>query len=698
LDQKFGNRLTQRTWALNTNFAFDKFLPSEWQGTTLPFSYSHVENITKPKYLPSTDILVEEAANRAAEEATHQNPDREGIAEHTADSIFTTVQTLSVRESYAMPTVKIKFPWQTWYVRDILNNVSYRFTFTTSNERSPSIAYRNFWSWDFGMGYIYSFQTDLYFQPFKSLFSGIFFLDDYKDWKWYYFPFTNVSANLSAQRSRTTSLSRGVNVAEQDTRTFNASRSLGFEWKLTEGGLLNLAGNYGIQFQRDLLFLDNDTVGRDFWSILQSIFIRGRDRQYAQRVSVNSKPKIPNILDIPKYLDVSAQYSVNYTWQNTFQPTDIGKSAGWTNTITLSSGFRLKSLTDPWFKPSEEAPSTVPRPRETKKDTTSVSPDTAKARQKKNIFEPLKNAARYLVKIPFLDYETINITYNQTNTVANSGVVGSTGFLNFWGRLPFQRSLPEYGPSRLYQLGLISDPSGTLQYSPSSKFPFIGWKVVPGIRAPFANLSDVFSQTNKITLRTNRPLWEGASVDISWNVDWAFSRNVTVRTDSFGNPTSSAPTTSGNVGRSYLSIPPVLLGKFFKSNLEDVGKKFEQYQNDRPRNVALAQAFEDGMEALPLFKKLLGPFVPRPNWSLHWSGLEKIAGLSSVFQSLQVEHTYASTFKRGFQGAPDGGEQTLNESVNYGFSPLVEVKMSFKDFLKGTFGGTSGIQQRQRTI
>lgn len=688
LDQRFGSRVTQQNWALSTNFALDKFLPQEWQGTTLPFGYSHAENLSKPKYLPSTDILVEEAAARAGEQAAQQTPHDPDASSRTTDSVITVSQTLSIRESYALPNIRIKFPWQVWYIRDILNNLSYRFTYSTSDERSPTIVSRNTWSWDFGMSYAYSLPTDNYLQPFSSLFKEIFFLNDFKDWKFYYIPFTNLSASLSAQRSRSTSLSRGANATLQDSRTFSASKSLGFGWKLTEGGLLNLAGDYALQIQRDLLFLDNDTVGRDFWSILNSIFIRGRDRQYGQRVSVNMKPKIPNILDIPKYLDLTSGYSVNYNWQNTFQPTDIGKSAGWSNGINLSSTFRLKALTEPWFKPSETTPPTSPpRPRETKRDTTSPPPDTTKPSKKQSVFEPLKNVARYVIKIPFLDYETINISYNQTNNVSNSGVVGSTGFLNFWGRLPFQGSVPENGPSRLYQLGLISDPSGTLEYSPSSKFPFVGWQVVPGLRAPNANLSNIFSQTNKVSLRTNRPLWEGATLELSWNVDWSFSRNTTIRTDSLGNPTPSAPTTSGSIGRSFLTIPPILLGKFFKSNLEDVGKKYEQYKTTRPQDVALAEAFEQGMEAFPVLNKVLGQLVPRPNWSLRWSGLEKIAGINSIFQSMQLEHSYTSSFKRGFQGAPDGSERTLNESINYGFSPLAGVNMSFKEFLKGTLGG-----------
>jgi cell surface protein SprA len=129
--------------------------------------------------------------------------------------------------------------------------------------------------------------------------------------------------------------------------------------------------------------------------------------------------------------------------------------------------------------------------------------------------------------------------------------------------------------------------------------------------------------------------------------------------------------------------------KSLKSNLEDVGKKYDKLIDEgNPQNIALAQSFENGLEALPFLSKVFGQYVPRPNWGLRWDGIERIAGLNSVFDRLSLEHAYSSSFRRDFRGALTGGEETYAERVQFGFSPLASVTMTFKQFLKGNMSGT----------
>ncbi|MBI4548850.1 MAG: cell surface protein SprA [Ignavibacteriae bacterium] len=676
LDQRFGSRNTTINWAVNTSFALDRFLPSIWQGTSIPIGYSHRENIVQPKYLPNTDIVVEEAAGRAAL-----------VSPQDATRVRTEAQTLGVSDSYSVSNFKIVPPIKAWYVRDTFSKLSFGFNYAKSSARDPSFAERRNWSWNFKANYGVSLPTDYYIQPFKKLFGGVFILKEFKDWKFYYVPFTNLSGSLTGQRSRTFEVPRAKNSVPRDTRGFGATKSFGLGWKLTEGGLTNLSGNYDLSIDRNLLSLDTDSSGRDFFSIVKTMLFKGRDSRYGQRVTINSKPRIFNILGIEKYLDLSMNYGVSYGWQNAFQQGDIGKSAGWDNSIKMDLSLRLKSLTDPWFQFKEE-PQQPKAPQEKKDKDTTKSKETGGKKKSQDILTPLKTIGKVFIKIPFLDYETISIGFEQRNRSGNSGVVGTTGFLNFWGRLPFQGSSIEYGPSRLYQLGLISDPSGELRYSPKSSFPFIGWETIRGRRAPNASLSDQFSQSNNITLRTNRPLWQGATLDVNWKVGWQFSKTTTLRTDNLGNPTPGTITTSGSVERSFLTLPPVLFLTVFKSNLEDVGKKFDKkIEEGEPVSSALAESFEEGLEALPILNKVFGQFVPRPNWTLRWDGIERIAGIKSFIQRMSLEHSYNSSFRRDFRGDPLLGEQTTSERVSYGFSPLAAINVTFKDMLKGHLDG-----------
>ncbi|MEK9137313.1 MAG: hypothetical protein AAB393_09325, partial [Bacteroidota bacterium] len=309
--------------------------------------------------------------------------------------------------------------------------------------------------------------------------------------------------------------------------------------------------------------------------------------------------------------------------------------------------------------------------------------------------DQLKNLAKVLIKIPFLDYENINITFTQTNSVANSGVVGRTGFVNFWGRVPFfQDPDIKYGPSRLYQLGLISDPSGRLgKFGVRPSFPFFGWgETEPGLRALGGNLQNTFRQQNRISLKTSRNLWEGARVDLNWSIGWAYSQTQNIQTDTIrGIPTIINTATAGSVERSYLSFPDVLFLGMFKSSLKDVSKRYADLKRDRDttrsQEEKLAQAFEEGFEALPFLKKVFGQYYPRVNWSLRWDGLEKIPLFGSFASRVSLEHAYTSNYTRQYENRPGGvGERTTGQRVSYGFAPLVGMNFTFKELLKGSFG------------
>lgn len=700
LDQRFGDQTTKINWAVNASVTIDKFLPQSWiqAGTSVPFSYSHTENLIKPKYLPNTDIVVAEAANRAAQVAG---------TEEASKNVFTQSQTLQVRDNYSVSNFKIAPPVDAWYVRETLNRIGLRFNYGTSRDRDPAFVSKQSWQWSMGLSYGVTIPPNFYFQPFKKLFAGIYLLEDYKDWKLFFVPIMNISASTGGNRSRSLEYPRAQGGAVRDVRSFNAGKGFGFGWKFTEGGIANISGDYSLSVDRNLLYLDNDTVGRDFKTILKNLLFGGRDSRYGQKFSMAFKPKIPNILDIPKYFDISANYSVGYGWTNSFQKGDIGKGAGYDNNISMGLTFRLKALTDPWFAFTEtpikqQRPQAGAKPKlegeKAKTDSAKTEP-LPKEPSEGSMTKLLTQAglvAKYLIKVPLLDFETITISYSQTNSSKHSGVLGATGFKNFWGRMPFQGSRIDYGPSRIFQLGLINDPHGTLQFEPRSSFPFLGWKVNRGPRAANAVLSDNFAQGNSVTLRTNRALWTGASIDINWKVSWQYSRSTTLQTDALGNAKYNEPVVRGSVERSFLSLPPVLFFKVFKSGMENVGKKYDELMaNDKSGDQdnavksreAISEAFEKGMESLPFLSKILGPFVPRPNWTIRWDQIEKTVGLTSVFDRLSLEHAYSSGFRKDYRSTSGGAQETDGERINYGFSPLAGINMRFKQLFKGDLTG-----------
>jgi cell surface protein SprA len=724
LEQRFGSRQLGTTWAISANMELGKFFPSEWSGTSLPISYSHTENLVKPKYLPNSDVLVGEAARLERERllALGFSP---VDADAAAAELTRNSETYRTTDTWAAPNFRIGIPSDAWWVRDTWNKLTFAFNYTKSRERSPATIRRYSWQWSARIGYQLSFSPEYYFQPFKHLFDGLWFLDEYKDVKIWFAP-QSFSWSFTANRSRDVSLQRAVGAQELVSRNFNASRGFGFGWKFSEGGLLNPSGDYNLTIESSWLNLETDPVTkrqRSFSRILDDIFFSnafinfGQDIRYSQRNSFNTRPTIPNIFNIRKYLDLSFSYSVEYNWQNSLTGGDLGKSAGWGNQINFSTNLKLKSLFDPLFadEPSATASAAPPRTTRRQRDLDesealpSATPDTTSAASEQDTtrgpgglsktLNQLKQLAKLFIKIPLLDYENVNITFSQSNNNSNSGVVGRPGFVNFWGRVPFfQDADPRYGPSRLYQLGLISDPHGRLvHFGARRKFPFFGWDVEPGIRAPNGSLSNQFRQTNRLSFKTSRALWEGARIDLNWNVGWSFSSTENITTDSLGRivrtGTQGLPvlSTQGSVDRSFLTFPNVLFLGVFKSDIKEVGKRYAQLKANRADTASneekLAKAFEEGFEAMPIFRKIFGKYTPRVNWSFHWDGLERLPLFAGFVSRLSFEHAYNSTYTRAFANRPGGGgERTESQRVTYGFAPLLAFNFTFKELLKGNLG------------
>ncbi len=711
LEQRFGTRQTGINWGINTSLQLEKFFPNDWVGTTLPVSYSHTEALIRPKYLTNSDVLVSEAADREREKVISRGG-TEAEANAAAAQVRYESETLRKTDTYAAPNFRIGLPSNAWYIRDTWNKLAFGFSYTKSTEHSPAVINSLSWQWNAKIGYALNLPPDYFVSPFKDVFDGVWLLDEYKDMK-IFFPITTFSWSLTATRSRNKSLQRALGSREIISRNFVAGRSFGFGWKFIEGGLLNLAGDYSLNVESSLLSLETDQFGnqRSFSKIMNDIFFNDRfinfgdDQRYTQRNNFTTKPNIPNIFNIKKFFDLSLGYAVDYSWSNTLTAGDIGKSAGFSNNINVTTNIRLKQIFDPLFEDGPSQPSGggySPQPRGRRPVETPSNPDSAgtpdslKAQQggDSNPFGQIKSILKAVIKTPLLDYDNVSVTFTQQNTAQSSGVLGRTGFGNFWGRVPFfQESDPKYGPSRLYQLGLISDPHGRLtNFGLRKGFPFFGWDVETGPRAARAVLVNQFRQTNKITFKTSRALWEGARLDLNWNLGWTYARTQNLETDSLGIATIKNYSSTGSVERSFLTFPDVLFFGVFKTGLKQVSKRYAELKNTGSDSTGgdaekLAQAFEEGFEALPFLRKFFGQYYPRINWNLRWDGLEKLPLFSGFVTRLSLDHAYQSTYARQFRNLPGNGfEQTDGQRVMYGFAPLIGLNFTFKDLFKGSMG------------
>ncbi|MCP5062309.1 MAG: cell surface protein SprA, partial [Ignavibacteriae bacterium] len=629
LNSRFGSRVDSRRWGASVNFDLIKLIPWNISGSNFNINYSRSESTSKPLYKPGTDINVDEAVKQESEKLEVEGFSK-AEADKAAEEIRTSSETVKVSDTWSLSSIKLKLPSKSWYVQDIINNIQLGFSYNNSFSRSPSQIFAKNWSWNGTASYALNFGRNNYFYaadiPLFGKLLEVF--ADYKDVKIYFSP-QSFNAGLSANRKQSSSQARTDSSVVRTQRDFTAKRNFSFNWKITEGGLINLSVVYNTNVSSSYahLLAIND-IGRsesDIWNdILNGAFF-GKDYNYSQSFDVKTKPKLPTLWDIDKFLTITMGYNAGYNWKNNFTQADLGRSAGYSTRISGGITLKLQSLVAPLFKESkssqnevkkntpptsnrgrgrgrnkvkniEEEPDDAGEEKEKNKDLDTVA-DSINVDNKPKIFTKAINFLKLASKWLFFDYKNITFNFNQTNSFSGSGIKSDgTGFTNFWGIANNKIN----GPSRLFMLGLSTDL---------------------GERAPKGNLSENFSQKNTVDFKTSRPLWEGAKIDINWKIAWNVNKTTRITTDEFGNVFINDVTSTGNIDRSFISLP-ILFSK------TGILKVFEDYQADPDKN--LSNAFATGFESFPLLSSLpifkdLAKYVPRANWRLSWRGLEKIS-------------------------------------------------------------------------
>ncbi len=331
-----------------------------------------------------------------------------------------------------------------------------------------------------------------------------------------------------------------------------------------------------------------------------------------------------------------------------------------------------------------------------------VVPELAAQEPESNLLQQILQNA---VEKPLFDWNGTRFNFIQTNASLNNALAGNgSGITNFLARGFFAPEDDLDGPSRAYQLGLITDPSGRLLFHWQNRFPFLWYSVRPGLRAddPFGgnvDVTDAFNQTNNFELTTSRPLWKGASISLNWKLSFGFDERDALNINSEGEPSTLYEAKSGDISRTFFSIPSLpFLGNVFQSGIINVGEKYKQMvmaagapNEDTARfvlptaqhNLIEQNAFMEGFETLPFFESALREYLPRLNYSFTWSGLEKFP-LFSFADHASFRDAYNGTYRRSFRQDPgDTLDLTSMQTIVYGFRPLIAFDMSWDKLWNG---------------
>jgi cell surface protein SprA len=814
------SRAWTTAWSMNTTLNIDRVFPEDWKGTQMRVTYSHSENLTKPLLLANKpDVIVEASVSALADKLRSEGKSQREIDTEVRNARIAT-QTLEIRDSWAIPTVRLKAPGESWLIKDVVNRLELSYNYSITRARDPVYMSRRNWQWQGRVGYSYDFGREAYIQPFKSLFDGVFLLDAFRDAKWYYLP-SRISTDATLERSRIEEVERFPVRYRPFTRTFLHGRSANLAFTMSEASLLNLSGNIGSNIRTSLLGLETEQVldmdgnpildefgipivtQRQSSAIFRDVFFGkghidlGPPTTYQQQFSLQSRPTIPKIFNLDRLIDISAGYTVSYNWQQNLQQAEQGKTASYNANINSTLNIKLKQMFEPLFgrgkgptptpdrkpvpgrrTPVQEQPppeedtgeeserlDNLPlsvlierleqrdpgkfgmeieklRPamdmenqlRELKRAArddedlervvklnediqtarkhavnllrNQVEPASEEDEQPGSAFNPFKELVGglgdilyYAVKVPFLDFDNLAFTFTQGNNSQVSGVRGETGFGTFWTSTPLGNPPnPDRGPSRLYQLGLISDPnpsSGRIAFRNS--FPFIGIDDYRrGLRAPNpgGTFVDNYSQSNNFTIKTNRPLWDGARLDLNWDLRWSYNKNYQFRTTDLGEQIITNVTTTGRLERSFLAFPDFLFFSFFNTNMNSVDQRFQELVADindrRPEAEKLAQAFEEGFEAIPWLSSVLVHFFPRVNYGIRWDGVEKWSLLEGLADRISIEHRYSSNYADSWRLSQDDGSRiTETKQIGFNFQPLLGVQLGFNQLWGGDLSVTT---------
>lgn len=681
LEERFGNRSNVTSWNVNMTAGLEKFLPKDLKDTKIPIMYSHTEFAESPLYQAQNDVDLERAAEAARLDTLSKGATPE-VASSVADQVRSRSQTVRVQDQWALTGLRLGIPVKNWLIDDTFNKLTFNFSYAQEFQRSQVVQQRFEWRWRFKVDYAVTIPSKYDLKPLSFL-DGIFGLKAYKDMKINLLP-SNINASLNMTRSRITEQSRFLDFPSPIVREFTAEKMFGFNWKLVENGLLSPIIDYKYVAMGTLVPYELDVNGRQRTGsdLASQLFLNdgtlinlGKDNNVNQTVTISLRPRLPDILGLNRFIETTGSYNVTYLWFDPLQPDprqrDLVRTAKYNATFRLSPVFRWRQFGNEIFgQPSSK--------------TSSGALGTAGAILQEALF----------------GFENLTFLFSVTNNASNNGVLGGPGLTNLFARtLTFRDNDPMWGPSTAYQLGLVSNPHGGISIEPNSAFPFFKFSTSPGLRPANGVMQDDFSQTARIQLQTSRPLWPGATLDLTMKSDMGYSRNQRVITDANGVPTFTNVNQRQTLDRSFISIPSWFVFSAFNDNIEQVIKLYNQRKavieaapDSTMRNQrlldALALSFREGFESLQLFSGELARIMPGVNWALRWDGIEKFGPFKGIAQRIFLEHSYQSNYQENAR-INDNGRIIEVQQVKSGFQPLLGVTMNFDEkALKGTLTAT----------
>ena len=649
-------KATSTTWGVSTSASLDKLISNdnEW---SIPFAYSHSEQITQPKYQSGSDILLTEAAKNTG----------------LGDKLIDLNRTVSVTNSVGFNNIRKVAPSKNPFLIYTLDKLSFDYSYSISRSRSPQTEWSNSWQWAYSTAYKYTFARDFFVKPLQypmELFKLDFLwlnkifeektVTDWQNTKLYLKP-DGISWDLKFNRSRSQNKQRNALKEADPSTTFTSGRSFGLQYTITDNLAFSGTGRFESNLDNLLRIRQDSVLVEQNSGAVYSKFFKqlallnfGVDRSYTQATGLTYK--VPFFA----WANLTSSYNATYSWNNNQPDGNFGKSVGWGNSFSLGSTIKIPEIVGDLFKKNIVDSK--------QKDTLSI---------KTRIISDLNSFANSITAL-----ENIGIRYSLTKSYQTNGVDGATGAFNFFPFNSFGNN-DNPGPGIAFQLGLSTDPGKRISFITNNKL----------------SVSERFSETNTLDFKTAFHPTQTVNVDLTWKLSWNSSKDNTATI------TGVNTKEGGGFSRSFVSI----FGDF-----ESIQKSLPTDPNtgnyDFGNNSVVA-GFRDGLELFKLstrtkslltikgltaFSSDFQDLFPLPNWTVSWSGLEKFPLWSKVITTASLSHVYTGDYTSTYTIRPDAGKRYKNQFGQPGdsltipykefssprmserFSPLIGLNMNWK--------------------
>lgn len=708
LESKLNNRQKENItqYDLSSSLELGKFFPQK-AGISLPLYIGYSEAFVNPQYNPlDPDVPFDEALNSIDDDARRSQLKR--IA-----------QDYTKRQSFNLTNIrKNKTGGGKTYIWDI-SNFNLSLGYSQIYHRNINLEYDNQKEYMGGLGYNFMTQPK-YITPFGKVkfLQQSKWLRPVKDFNFNFKPSgftfrTDISRHYGETQVRDLS-EFAFRQPATFNKTFTTARSYTFTYDITKSIKFDFNANNMANIDEPYGKLDSeekkDSVSRNFWNL-------GRNTSYRQGGSLSYNVPL-NKIPATDWISLNAKYLFDYTWQtgplailgNTNQlgvNPSIGNTIQNSNSKQLNSTFTFTTLYNkvPYLKkvlgpkPPKPVKPATPPPKPAAGDTTKVKPP-----------KPPRVPAdweRVIAKMVF-SVKNASINFNETNGTM----------------LPGYNRTPEIFGQNFYD-----DANGNTKMAPGLPFVFGSQQDIRGDAARYRWLTTdtifngMFTQTytQNITGRATIEPANSMRIELSANRTYAKSTSENYRAGLDGEYSAFSHMETGNFSMSYFAIRTAFT-KDRKDYSSPIFEKFSEYRKEISLRLAESNSLSSGLDTagyadgygatsqevlthafLAAYSgKTAGevklksfPNIPHINWRLTYDGLSKISFIKKVFNSINLSHTYRSTynvssFTTNLLYKNDGSARDLNSNfipkeefgqvtISEQFSPLIGIDITFKN-------------------